>query len=470
MMRILLALLSGCMLYAAAAARTPASPTSTSMATPEARLIDEIGSHAELMPNLERLCDDIGARLTGSPQLQAAQQWAMARLRAYGAVGVHLEAYDMGRPWRRGAARVRLLNASGMALEVVQKGWTEGTARPVRAEVALLDVKTLDEFKAAAPALKGKIVLVESAPRATPEQRKDPAWFADASRAVRDAQLAGVLLVSSKDHGLRDMWGGPRSLFDRHAAIVTREHANLLKRLLARGIVPRVELELKGGFDARPVLAYNVVADYPGSDAGGEMVVLGAHLDSWDLGSGAADNGSGVVAMLEVLRAWHALGLRPKRALRIVLFSGEEQGLLGSRAYVAAHRGELDRIQAVLVQDTGSGRVTGFPDMRNDAWYAALTKAVAPAAALGPLDVQYGPAGGSDFEPFVNAGVPAFPALQDERDYRSHTQHSQVDAVDHVDRAALTQAAQVLAVVAWGLANGERLPYGATAGAAATAK
>jgi len=341
MMRILLALLSGCMLYAAAAAQTPALPTSTS--TPEARLIDEIGSHAELMPNLEWLCDDIGARLTGSPQLQAAQQWAMARLRAYGAVG------------------------------------------------------------------------------------------------------------------LRDMWGGPRSLFDRHAAIVTREHANLLKRLLARGIVPRVELELKGDFDARPALAHNVVADSPGSagsDVAGEMVVLGAHLDAWDLGAGAADNGSGVVAMLEVLRAWHALGLRPKRTLRIVLFSGEEQGLLGSRAYVAAYRDELERIQAVLVQDTGSGRVTGFPDMRNEAWYAALTKAVAPAAALGPRDVQYGPAGGSDFEPFVNAGVPAFTALQDERDYRSHTQHSQVDAVDHVDRAGLTQAAQVLAVVAWGLANG----------------
>jgi hypothetical protein len=422
MMRILLALLSGCMLYAAAAAQTPApapptpTPTPTLTATPEAHLIDEIGSHAELMPNLERLCDDIGARLTSSPQLQAAQQWAMARLRAYGAVGVHLEAYDMGRPWRRGPARARLLNANGMALEVVQKGWTEGTARPVRAEVALLDVKTLDAFKAAAPALKGKIVLVESAPRATPEQRKDPAWFADASRAVRDAQLAGVLLVSSKDHGLRDMWGGPRSLFDRHAAIVTREHANVLKRLLARGIVPRVELELKGNFDAHPALAHNVVADYPGSDAAGEMVVLGAHLDSWDLGNGAADNGSGVVAMLEVLRTWHALGLRPKRALRIVLFSGEEQGLLGSRAYVAAHRGELDRIQAVLVQDTGSGRVTGFPDMRNDAWYAALTRAVAPAAALGPLDVQYGVAGGSDFEPLLAAGVPAFPALQDQRD------------------------------------------------------
>jgi hypothetical protein len=456
MMRTFLPLLLGGVLCGAALAQ--ASPT------PENRLIDEIGRHAELMPNLEQLCDDIGGRLTGSPQLHAAQQWAMARLRAYGAVNVHLEAYDMGRPWLRGTARARLLNASGKPLDVVQKGWTGGTAGPVRAEVALLDVKTLDEFKAAAPALKGKIVLVESAPKATPEQRKDPArYFAAATRAIQDAQLAGVLLVSSKANGLRDMWGGPRSLFDRRAAIVTREHANVLKRLLARGIVPKVELELGGHFAARPAMAYNVVADYTGSDEAGEMVVLGAHLDSWDLGAGATDNGTGTVAMLEVLRAYHALGLRPRRSLRIVLFSGEEQGLLGSRAYVAAHQDELARIQAVLVQDDGGGRITGFPDMKSDAWYAALTRAVAPAAGLGSLDIVYGPAGGSDFTAFVEKGVPAFPAMQDERDYRSHTQHSQVDSFDHVDRADLVQAAQVLAVVAWGLANGERLPHSAAA-------
>lgn len=415
------------------------------------------------MTNLEQLCDDIGARLTGSPQLARAQQWAMARLRADGAVNVHLEGYDMGRPWRRGGARARLLNANGMALDVVQKAWTDADAGPVRAEVALLNVKTLDEFKAAAPGLRGKIVLVESAPKATPAQRKDPAYFVAAAQAVRAARLAGVLLISTKDHGLRDMWGGPRSLFGRNAAIVTREHAALLKRLLARGITPQVELELTGRFDARPALAYNVVADYPGGDASGEMVLLGAHLDSWDLGEGATDNGAGVVAMLEVLRAWHALGLHPQRSLRVILFSGEEQGLLGSRAYVAAHRAELARIQAMLVLDSGAGRITGIPDMKSDAWYAGLSRAVAPAAALGPVDIVYGPAGGSDFETFVNEGVPAFPAMQDERDYRSHTQHSQVDFFDHVDRAGLTQAAQVLAVVAWGLANGERLPHGGSA-------
>jgi hypothetical protein len=456
MMRRFLSLLFGCALCSAALGQAPPAP--------ERRLIDEIGEHAELMPNLEQLCDEVGPRLTGSPGLAAAQQWAMARLRAYGAINVHLEAYDMGRPWLRGPARARLMNANGMALDVVQKGWTDGTARPVRAEVALLDVKTLDEFKAVAPSLKGKIVLVESAPKATPEQRKDPArYFAAATQAIHDARLAGVLLVSTKENGLRDMWGGPRSLFDRQAAIVTREHANMLKRLLARGIVPKVELELNGRFAARAAMAHNVVADYPGSDGTGDMVVLGAHLDSWDLGAGATDNGTGAVAMLEVLRAYHALGLRPKRSLRVVLFSGEEQGLLGSRAYVAAHRDELARIQAVLVQDTGAGRVIGFPDMRNDAWYAALTRAVAPAASLGPVDVVYGPAGGSDFEAFANMGIPAFPAMQDERDYRSHTQHSQVDSFDHVDRASLVQAAQVLAVVAWGLANGERLPHSAPA-------
>jgi hypothetical protein len=452
MMRKLLALLPGCVLCGAALAQ--AAPT------PASQLIDEIGRHAELMPNLEQLCDDIGPRLTGSPQLRSAQEWAMARLRAYGAVNVHLEAYDMGRPWLRGTARARLLNANGMALDVVQKGWTDGTAGPLRAEVALLDVKTLDEFIAAAPALKGKIVLVESAPKATPEQRKDPArYFAAASRAVRDAQLAGVLLVSNKGNGVRDMWGGPRSLFDQRAAIVTREHANVLKRLLARGIVPKVELELGGHFAARPAMAYNVVADYPGSDKAPGMVMLGAHLDSWDLGAGATDNGTGVVATLEVLRAWHALGLRPRRSLRVVLFSGEEQGLLGSRAYVAAHRDELADIQAVLVQDDGGGRIIGFPDMRNESWYAALSKAVAPAAGLGPLDIVYGPAGGSDFEAFFEKGVPAFPAMQDERDYRTHTQHSQVDSIEHVDKSDLMQAAQVLAVVAWGLANGENLPH-----------
>lgn len=429
-------------------------------ATPASRLIKEIADHSELMPNLEELCDGIGPRLTGSRQLRTAQAWALAVLKRYGGVDVHLEAYDLGRPWQRGLARARLLNANGIALDVVQQAWTEGTGGVVRADLAVLNVKTLDEFKAAAPALKGKIVLVVSAPAATPEQQKNIKQYrADRDLAFRQAHFAAVLSVSGRDGNLFDMWGGPGAPFDRAAAIITKEHASLLQRLLAKGSVPRLEIELAGGFGKRPVRAYNVVADLPGTDESGEVVIVGAHLDSWDIASGATDNGAGIVVMMEVLRAMHASDLQPKRRLRVVLFSGEEQGLLGSKAYLAAHRAELANIQAVLVQDAGAGRITGFLDMRVEPWYAGLSAATAPAAELGGVDVVYAAGRGSDYVTFFDAGIPAFPAIQDLRDYRSHTQHSQVDSIDHVKKDDLVQSAQVMAITTWGLLNGERLPH-----------
>jgi hypothetical protein len=420
----------------------------------------DIAAHTPMMENLEELCDGIGPRLTGSQQLRAAQAWAMARLTQYGATNVHLEAYDLGRPWHRGTVRARLLNANRMTLDVVQKAWTDGTHGEITADVALLDVKTLDQFKAALPALKGKLVLVGSGPVASPAQQQDlPRFRADVDQAIDAAQLAGVLLISTKEGTLRDMWGGPASRFKRNAGIVTREHANMLQRLLARGVVPRVALTLDGGFGKRPIKAYNVVADLPGTDPHGAMVIVGAHLDSWDLGSGATDNASGTVMALEVLRALHASGLRPQHTLRVILFSGEEQGLLGSRAYVAAHRAELPAIQAVLVQDTGAGRITGFPDMKVDAWFAALSAAVLPAKALGPIDIVYAVGKGSDHDPFFEAGIPAFAPMQELRDYRSVTQHTQADTLEHIDKANLVQAAQVMAITAWGLLNAPRLPH-----------
>lgn len=410
-------------------------------------LIAEVGSRSEMQRNLEELCDDIGPRMTGTPSLRRAQEWAMRKLSAYGASNVRLEGYELGRPWQRGAAHARLLNASGLRLNVLQKAWTEGTRGTLRADVAVLDARTLAEFNGALPSLKGKIVLVESSPREAPRQ------------ALRDAGVAAVLQVSAKEAGLQDMWGGPGQRYDRNAGIITREHATLLKRLLARGITPRMELSLQGGFAPKPAREHNVVADFPGSDPAGEMVILGAHLDSWDLSSGATDNGAGVVTMLEVLRAMHAAGMQPKRSLRVVLFSGEEQGLLGSKAYVAAHANELARIQAVLVQDAGSGRILAFPDMHVDAWFTALTAALAPTRALGDIDVHYALGHGSDQDTFFKKGIPAFSPLQESRNYRTHTQHSHIDTPDHIDQADLRQAAQVMAVLAWELLNGERLPH-----------
>lgn len=420
----------------------------------------EIAEHSQMMKNLEEMCDDIGPRLTGSPQLRQAQQWAMEKLKSYGAINVHEEAYDLGRPWKRGTERAQLLSANRQALDIRQQAWTEGTKGVVRGEVVLLDVQTLAQFKAVAPSLKGKIVLALSTPRATPEERKDfQAYSAALNETLRVANFSMILFVSERVGSLQDMSGSPGSRYNKNAGIITQEHANLLKRLIARGQAPRIEVELGGGFQGKPIKAYNVVADLPGTEKTDEMVILGVHQDSWDLASGATDNGVGVVVMMEVLRTMKALGLQPKRSLRLVLFSGEEQGLLGSKAYVETHRHEWEKIQAMLTQDAGGGRIDGFPDMQVDAWYEALTTAADSMKEIADLEIVYARGGGSDQEAFFEKGIPAFGPRQEVLDYLTHTWHSQVDTIDHVKPANLIHNAQVIAGVAWSLLNGDKLPH-----------
>ncbi len=428
-------------------------------AAPE-QLVQEIKTHSELMKNLEEMCDGIGARLTGSAQLRKAQAWAMDKLRSYGAVNVHEEAYDLGKPWIRGVSRARLLNANGQSLSIAQMGWTEGTRGLVRGDVAILKVNTLAELKAESIRLKGKVVLLLGGPGPTKEERKDiKAFRAAAAAAWKATQFALTLLPSEKSYGFFEMGGGPTQASCAGMAFISQDHANLLLRLLDRGVTPRVEAELGGTFGKSPVKAYNVVADFPGTDSRDEMVIVGAHQDSWDLSTGATDNGTGTVAAMEVMRAMVASGAKPKRTLRVVLFSGEEQGLLGSKAYLASHANERDKIQAVLIEDSGSGRINGFADMKVEAWYAPMVAALDPAKGLGAEEVPYAFMGGSDQVAFYEKGVPAFGAVQDPLDYRTHTHHSQVDSLDHVVKEDLLQGTQVMAVTAWGLLNGERIPH-----------
>ena len=453
--RIFLALLGASAL--ALWAQTP-PPGSTSAPSPTQRLIQEIAEHSGMMANLEELCDGIGPRLTGSHRLRRAQAWAKRKLEAYGAVNVHEEPYDMGRPWVRGVAQARLLNANGQSLSIAQMGWTEGTHGVVRGDVVVLDVRTLTEFQAVAPSLAGKVVLVVNRPRPTEDEQQDLLAFrAKLRKAWLDAQIALTLLISDKESGLLNMGGGPAIPYQNRTAFISQPHANLLRRLLTRHITPRVEAELGGTFGPHSGKAHNLVADIRGEETPEEMVIVGAHLDSWDLGTGATDNGTGSVVAMEVLRAMQALRLRPKRTLRVVLFSGEEQGLLGSTAYLAAHTEELNHIQAVLIDDGGSGRITGFPDMEVEAWDAPLTAALAPAKGLGAGDLPWGIMRGSDEEPFFERGIPAFGPMQDPLDYRTHTHHSEMDSLEHVVQADLTQGAQVMAVMAWGLLHGKRL-------------
>ena len=428
-----------------------------------ARLAREIVEKGRAYVDLEELCDDIGPRLTGSDRLRQAQDWAMAKLRAYGAENVHEEVHEFPRSWTRGVAKARLLNANGQELHLAQMAWSPATPGPVRGEVALLESGTLAEFKQRMPQLSGKIVLMGQLPR--PRVGEDrAAFYRDLMGLYAAATFKAALVDSEKKGDLLGMGGaaggGPRAA-RVPTAFVTAEHAALLKRLVARGRKPEIELELGGRLGEAPVPVSNIVAEIRGSESPAEVVIVGGHFDSWDLGTGATDNGTGAVSAIETLRAMKALGLKPRRTLRVILFYGEEQGLLGSRAYVQAHEKELKDIQAVLINDLGSGRITGWPSMGQEAWIPFLGQAMASANILGCQEISpYTTPGDTDHWPFFLKGVPAFAATQEVLDYFTATHHSQLDTFDHVVKADFLQGCQVLAVTAWGfLQMPGRLPH-----------
>jgi len=197
---------------------------------------------------------------------------------------------------------------------------------------------------------------------------------------------------------------------------------------------------------------YNTVAEIPGSEKPDEVVIIGGHLDSWDLGTGATDNGTGAMAVLEAARALQRLGLKPKRTIRFVLFTGEEQGLVGARAYVEAHKAELGKISGVLVHDSGTGRVLTIGMMANYAAREVMDRVVYPLAKIGLVEPSLRTEGGSDHVPFDEAGVPGFWCVQEPVDY-AQTHHSQADTFDRVRPDDLTEGAQVLAVWAYNVAQ-----------------
>jgi carboxypeptidase Q len=266
------------------------------------------------------------------------------------------------------------------------------------------------------------------------------------------------LTDSGKPDGLLNMTGaGGRNynIAPIPAAFISSENYSLIWRLMKRGPV-EVELNIQNSVGDKPEEVYNTVAEIRGSDKVDEFVVLGAHLDSWDLGTGTTDNGTGSMVVLEAARALEKLGLHPRRTIRFALFSGEEQGLNGSRAYVAAHGTDLPKISAALIHDTGTGRVISISLMRNYQAAEIMEKVVAP---LGLLELSQRWMTGSDHASFEQAGVPGFFCVQDAAQY-FETHHSQADTFDQAHEADLVEGAQVMAAVAYNIAQlPELLPH-----------
>jgi len=465
-----------------AGAAKPAPDDTNAFAAADAQILSEIRDHSQAMDNLEYLSDEIGPRLTGSPQLKQANDWTAAKFREYGLTNVKLEPWTITHSWTRGTARARIVSPATHSLTIASAGWSPGTNGAVRGPVVYFDAKTKEEFGRFRGKLKGAIVIYQEpeslsppkpqnpnallirpmqAPPPLKGQPAQPSPFAaqqEIARAVNEffkqEGVAAVVRDSGKPHGLLNMTGIGGEKFDIGAiptAFITGEGYRMLFRMQKHGRV-EVEIEMTNSFGDKPMDVYNTVAEIRGSEKPDEMVILGAHLDSWDLGTGSTDNGTGSMAVLEAARTLAKLNLKPKRTIRFVLFSGEEEGLVGSVKYVESHTNELEKISAVLVHDTGTGRVLtlGLHDNYQDR--EIVDQVLAPLRELKLLEPTMRRSFGTDHASFDDAGVPGFLVIQDGAEY-GLTHHSQSDTFDKVWKDELNQGAQVLAAWAYNTAQ-----------------
>src|ERR1700676_2733680 len=470
-------------LLAMGALHTTAHPAgdTNDYAAADAQILNEIHEHSEAMENLEHLSDAIGARLTGSPQLNQANEWTAEMFRKYGLTNVHLEPWTIAHSWTRGTAHAQVVKPVEHPLTIAAAGWSPSTPGVVRGPVVYFDARKKEEFEKFRGKLKGAVVIYQEPASLSPPKPEDsrsevvrpmqapppmkgeppaPSPYAvmqEAAKArtafFKQEGVAAVLRDSNKPHALLNMTGIGGDKFEIGAiptAFITGEGYRMLFRMLKHGPV-EVELDMTNSFSENPVEVYNTVAEIRGSEKPDEVVMLGAHLDSWDLGTGSTDNGTGSMAVLEAARALAKLQLKPKRTIRFALFSGEEEGLVGSVKYVETHKADLDKISGILVHDTGTGRVLtlGLHDNYQDR--EIVDQEIAPLRELKLLEPSMQRTFGTDHASFDDVGVPGFWAIQDSAEY-SKTHHSQSDTFDKVWKDDLNQGAQVLAAWAYSTA------------------
>jgi hypothetical protein len=465
---------------------------------------------SKVMETLSHLTDVIGPRLTGSPAAKAANEWTRERLAAWGLANARLESFGpFGRGWSLERVSVTARSPFAGTLIAVPKAWTPATGGPVRGPVVKAKLDSLEDLEKWKGQLAGKIVLVGE-PRALkpPEtalfrrySAKDLDDLAlhgkdEDRQAARDARRKSMLFSkplreflvaeralaaiepSERDANVvRVMGGGSREPGDDPGVpflVMAAEHYNRLCRLLERKLPVELEIDVKARFHDDDAMAYNTLAEIPGSDPQGEVVMLGAHLDSWHSGTGASDNAAGSAVAMEAARILQALRVRPKRTIRIALWTGEEQGLLGSRAYVKQHYGsraepedpeerklspslrrsppgplttkpDHPRLSAYFNLDNGTGRIRGIYTQGNLAAAPIFQAWLEPLRDLGVTTVTNRDTGGTDHVAFDSVGLPGFQFIQDEGDYETRTHHTNVDVYDRMHEEDLMQASVVMA-------------------------
>jgi hypothetical protein len=489
------------------------------------RIRDEGLTNSKVMDTVGYLTDVIGPRVTGSPQMKRASEWTRDQLQSWGLANAHLEGWQFGRGWSLERTSVQMVAPSAATLLAVPRAFTPGTDGPRRARAIKVKIDAEADAEKYRGQLAGRIVLMNDA-RAT--RNPDKALFTRYSdkeledlgrfdiappprpgmpdretitRRIRmqkflreffaAEKVLATVEVSAEDGGVVTVGRGGSWVKEEDpgvtALVMAAEHYNRIARLLDRQIDVELEVDVRSRFHDDDPTAFNTVAEIPGTDRRAEVVMLGAHLDSWHAGTGATDNAAGSAVAMEAVRILEALEVKPRRTIRIALWSGEEQGLLGSRAYVSEHFGargepadprerELPsylrretgpistrpdhaRLAAYFNVDNGTGRIRGIYAERNAAVVPIFEAWLRPLADLGATTVTLRHTGGTDHLSFDAVGLPAFQFIQDEADYETRTHHTNLDVYDRLQKNDLMQAAVVLASFVYDAAmRPERLP------------
>jgi hypothetical protein len=429
----------------------------------------EATEHSQVVPVFEMFTVTIGPRLTASPAHKRAAEYTRDRLASYGLTNAHLEPWHFGRGWTLEKLTIEMTEPRYLPLIGYADGWSASTTGEIVAAPVWTAGKSVEEI--AAMKLKGAIVM--SDPVTTNFVRKDRPQPSDPdykpmsaayatsvgggrgggrggaaalAQALRTAAPGVILKPSRGEHGTvfvtgRD--GGPGAI---PTVTLSAEHYNMIADMLKHDIPVKLRVNVQTKFyDNEGGNAYNVIAELPGTDLKDEVVMLGGHLDSWHTGVGATDNADGSTTVMEAMRILKAIGAKPRRTIRVALWGGEEQGLLGSKAWVAQHKDSLDKIDVYYNIDNGTGKIYG--------WYLQNVQAVQklfdgwlePMKSIGARRNVIEPVGSTDHLSFVDAGVPGFNPIQDYGNYDIRTHHTNMDTNDRLDVNDIKQAAAVMA-------------------------
>lgn len=465
--------------------------------------------NSQVMDLLFYLTDVHGPRLTNSPNYQAASRWCVTKLQEWGLERARLESWGtFGRGWATQRFSIEMTEPQYLNIIAYPKAWTPGTEGTISGKPVLIDLQSEADFENYRGKLAGAIVMTgkPKAPephfeadatrhseedlaelKSAPEPGARPSWWSRRAefrrrRALRNKTLrflqeegvAVVLEPSQRDYGTIHVSRGGSYKMNAGPAlpalVVSIEHYGRIARLLEKDLPVKLEIAIQNSFFEDDSLGYNVVAEIPGSHKKlkDEVVMLGGHLDSWHFGTGATDNAAGCVVALEAVRILKAIDARPYRTIRIALWGGEEQGLLGSRGYVKNHFGDVktmsltpehDKFSAYYNLDNGTGKIRGIYLQGADALRPIFEAYLKPFHDLGAETVTIRKTGGTDHLSFNAIGLPGFQFIQDRIDYSTRTHHTNMDVYDHALKSDLMQASVIMASFVYQTAmRPEKLP------------